>query len=104
MTHYTFVVLTNPVQGQEHEYNHWYDQQHLPDVLAVPGFISARRFRMVHDPMVSTPLWRYLALYEIDAADPVAVLDEVLLRVGGEAMVMSEALDPKMFAVVYEPV
>ena len=29
------VVLTNPVEGREDEYNEWYSGRHLEDVLAV---------------------------------------------------------------------
>ena len=44
MAKYTFVVLTNPTSGKEAEYNKWYNDQHIPDVLNVPGFVAAQRF------------------------------------------------------------
>ncbi|GAA0709320.1 DUF4286 family protein [Vreelandella titanicae] len=104
MQTYTFIVLTNPSEGSEEEYNRWYEEQHIPDLLKVPGVIGAQRFRMAHDPMQANPLWRYLVIYELQTEDPKEVMDEVLRRVGGETMPMSEALDPHLFAVVYEPV
>ena len=39
---YYFFVFSNPVAGHEDEYNRWYDQQHAPDVVAIPGFVSAK--------------------------------------------------------------
>jgi hypothetical protein len=29
--------------GREDEFNLWYDPTHLPDVLKLPGFVSARQ-------------------------------------------------------------
>lgn len=46
----------------EHEdaFNRWYVEQHFPDLLACPGWRSARRFRSLGDGP------RYAALYEVD--------------------------------------
>jgi hypothetical protein len=46
MAKHVFVVFTNPVEGKEATYNDWCDNRHLPDVLDVPGFVSAQRFRL----------------------------------------------------------
>lgn len=40
---YYHLVFSNPVAGKEDEYNSWYDQQYIPDVVAVPGFVSGQR-------------------------------------------------------------
>jgi hypothetical protein len=42
----------------EEEFNAWYDSEHLPERLAIPGFRSARRW--VHERT-------YLATYELDS-------------------------------------
>jgi hypothetical protein len=42
MGKYTFVVMTNPTAGKEDEFNEWYNKQHIPDVLNVPGLVSDR--------------------------------------------------------------
>jgi len=44
MVKFTYLVLTNAVPGREEEFNRWYTEQHLPDVLRVPGVVSAQRF------------------------------------------------------------
>ena len=43
------VVQTGCEPGREDEYNDWYSNTHIPEVLAVPGFVGARRFK-VHQP------------------------------------------------------
>ncbi len=91
MRKFTYVVLTDPVPGKEDEYNQWYDQQHLPDVLAIDGIESAQRYRLV-DGQKGVP-HRYLALYHLDTDDPEKVLAQLSERSNTPAMPMSDALD-----------
>jgi hypothetical protein len=92
---YCFVVFSDPTPGREEEYNRWYDDVHLPHVLAVPGFVSARRLKLAEEPGVeNTPLpGRYLALYEMETDDPDAVLRDMWSRAGTPAMTLSDAID-----------
>jgi hypothetical protein len=69
MARYTFVVLVNAVEGQDDEFNKWYDTQHLPDVLAVKGFVAAQRFRLADTDPAQEFTHRYLSLYEVDTDD-----------------------------------
>lgn len=46
----------------ETDWNHWYDEVHLPEILACPGFRAGRRYRAADLAAGSL----YLALYEID--------------------------------------
>ena len=93
MAIYKFVVMTNAMPGQEVEYNRWYDEIHLGDVVDVPGFVSAQRF--VIDDASDFPGYRYLSIYDIEADDPKATFAELMARAGTDAMVISPALDPK---------
>jgi hypothetical protein len=86
------VVFTSPREGQEDHYNKWYTEQHLPDVVAVPGFVSAQRFKLT-DGMGSPHRHQYLAIYEIVSDDPQAVIAEMMGRRDTPAMVISHALD-----------
>ena len=45
MRNFRLVVLTNPVAGREDEYNDWYSNRHLGDVIAIPGIVAAQRFK-----------------------------------------------------------
>jgi hypothetical protein len=57
----------------EDEYNRWYHETHLPEVIDVPGFVAASRYRVTAVNMLNEP-WvvsqRYLAVYELDRSDP----------------------------------
>lgn len=88
MAEYKLLVLSNPVDGQDDEFNHWYDTVHLPDVLAVDGVVGAERFRLL-----SGGRWRYLAIYSLECDDPAAVEAELKARAGTERMQMSAAFD-----------
>lgn len=90
MPTYQMVVMSNAVAGREDEYNRWYTEQHLGDVLKVPGVVSAQRFKLQDADAAPSP---YLALYEIDAPGVAPVMDEINRRVGTAAMPMSDALD-----------
>lgn len=99
MARSTYVVLTNPVEGQDEAYNHWYDTQHLADVLGIPGIVSARRLRACNKRGVAG--CHYLALYEVESDDPRATIAQ--LRDAG--LEISDALDrSSVSAVLFEPI
>jgi hypothetical protein len=52
------LTLTEPPAGMEEEFNAWYDGEHIPERLSIPGFRSARRWVAGKS---------YLATYELDA-------------------------------------
>ena len=39
-------VFTNCPADQEEEFNRWYNEIHLPDILAIEGFVGARRYKL----------------------------------------------------------
>ncbi|OGO01282.1 MAG: hypothetical protein A2Y90_02970 [Chloroflexi bacterium RBG_13_52_12] len=53
--------------AREKEFNDWYDNMHLPDMLEVPGMIKASRW-MSAEPKEGE-IRRYLALYELETDD-----------------------------------
>lgn len=59
---FLFVAIGDSPPEHEEEFNKWYDEEHIPLMTAVPGVLSARRFR---DPSGNPP---YLALYELAGA------------------------------------
>ena len=92
------IVHSNASDNRDDELNEWYDGEHLPDVLAVPGFVRATRY--VAQPSVhgELPEHTYLAIYEIEADN----LEDALKELSGAAhgMHISDALGPgtKTFA------
>ena len=106
MAKYVFLVMTNPTSpAQEAEYNRWYGTDHYRDVLGVPGFVAAQRFKLApvqYDKSgptrsqeagdVGKHPHRYLSLYEIETDDLAGVLKELKKR-EAEAWVISDTLD-----------
>lgn len=57
------LVLMQPPSSQEEEFNDWYDTEHFPQRLALPGFLDGQRW-------VCSEGWpRYMALYELENED-----------------------------------
>ncbi|HTT77959.1 MAG TPA: DUF4286 family protein [Candidatus Binataceae bacterium] len=106
MAKYTFVVLTNPTEGKETEYNEWYNKVHIPDVLNVQGMVGAQRFKLADTQMGgAAPVHRYLALYEIETDNLQATFDDLKSRSGTADMMMTDAIDLKgVVASVFTPV
>src|SRR4051794_28166209 len=57
------LVAMEPPDGFEDTLNRWYDEEHLAERLAMPGFLGARRYRSAEGPA------RYLALYDLADLD-----------------------------------
>ena len=55
------LVMNDIARDREAEFNRWYQEQHVPERLRLPGFRSARRYRAVG----AGPA--YMAMYECDA-------------------------------------
>ena len=103
------VVWTNPASKEaEEEYNTWYNKVHLPDVLRVPGFVAATRYRFTGVAALEgmdDPPHRYLALYEVDAENLKEAAERLAAGVGSGEISVSEALDMSSFtAHFFEPV
>jgi hypothetical protein len=70
------LVLMQPPDNIEEEFNAWYDTEHVPERLAVPGVLTAIRFSSVS----ATP--KYLAMYDLESE---SVLESgAYKRVAGE--------------------
>lgn len=57
------------------EFNDWYTNVHLPDILATGLFHTGYRYQNI-DPQPGQ--FRYLALYETDLSDPLRATEELL--------------------------
>jgi hypothetical protein len=66
------LVRSGPASPEtEDEYNRWYTEVHIPELLAVPGFVAARRYRL-HAAAGSADEGEpasYLAVYEVEGGD-----------------------------------
>jgi hypothetical protein len=70
------LVLMQPPEAIEEEFNAWYDTEHVPERLSVPGILTAIRFSSL---TAATP--KYLAMYDLESE---AVLEsDAYKRVAG---------------------
>lgn len=75
------VILVTSVDidaGAEDDFDRWYNQTHLPEVLDCPGFISARRYECTDGQP------RYLAIYELENEDALSTPEMKRVRGWGE--------------------
>lgn len=93
---HALVVLTNAVAGREEEFDDWYSNQHLAEVLRIDGFVAAQRFELAPagEAHADAP-YRYLAIYEIADGkldDARRALAEAIAEPGRPRMASSGAL------------
>ena len=98
MARYRLITLVNAKNGREAEMNDWYDNQHVPDLLTIPGVVAAQRFRVCNAVAPAEPLFRYMNVFEVEADDPMAVLAEI--RKSGFPLVDAFEL---VSMAIYEP-
>lgn len=55
------IVETDVEPDKEDDLNDWYNIEHLPEIVAVDGFVRARRYRAVEGEP------RFVAIYEFEA-------------------------------------
>jgi len=103
-------VMTRPTDSaSEAEYNDWYDNIHLEEVLQLHGFTAARRYRPVDSPdgvdSSGGISWTYIALYEVEADDLQAVYANLLGVAGRGELRMSPAIrmeEPEPIVQMFE--
>ena len=86
------VVMSDAKEGGEDEFNAWYTNEHLADIVAMPGFRSAKRWRLRTLNMGAFSN-KYLAIYDIDADDPEKAVDDMFALRDTPAMPLSPAFD-----------
>ena len=70
------LVLTEPTEGMEDEFNDYYENTHLEEVLASAGYTGAQRFKLADHVGEPCPL-PYLAVYEAEAEDAETALRQL---------------------------
>jgi hypothetical protein len=103
---FLFLALTDAGAGQDAAFNAWYDEAHLPEIVAaLPGFVAGRRYRAADDqrPGQILPPWRYAAAYSVRAETGAAV-HAAASGVRGLTRPPPGVLDPGHVAWVFEPI
>lgn len=100
MARYLFVFHSSPHEGRDDEYNDWYENLHLDEVVSVPGFLSAERFLLEQSVHGEPPRHKHLCLYEVETDD----LDEAFKVMRSTDMVISDAINVESGSgIVYKP-
>jgi hypothetical protein len=76
-----FLVFSNATSPERiRDFNRWYDESHLRELLQVPGVVAATRYELDEAQMMPGEDGfgrRFLAVYEIEAEDLEQVRDAV---------------------------
>jgi len=113
MAKFVWLVFTNAVAGKDAEFNRWYDEVHIPDLLRIPEVLSADRSELTGPQMEMVDgeinlttaegigaKYRYLAQYIIETDDIEAFLRKVRALAGTPEMVLTDTMAeaaPQMF-------
>jgi hypothetical protein len=100
------IVLSNPKDGRHEDFNDWYSNIHIRDVMRLPGTAAVQRLRLAPESADATPgllpdrAFDYLAVYEC--------YDIELVSAGhGDVftpkMLISDSFDFVMREAYYEP-
>jgi hypothetical protein len=96
-----FIALTNPVEGEDDAFNKWYDAQHVPEVLDIPGVVAAQRDDITElsvpddqelPAQLPPPTDRFMVIYELDNELDI-VMEEFLKRVMAGTLSWGKLLD-----------
>ncbi len=101
-----FFVLSNPTPGDDDEYNQWYTNRHIVDVVKlVPGVRSVQRFALADEQRRDPPYaYRYLAFYEVERDQAAEVFAQLRSISGTEIMPVSDTFQRDHIALVFTPI
>lgn len=79
MPRYLLIALNGPTSGEgdEAEYNRWYDDVHAADLMSVDGAMSVRRFKIEAQNRIDKP---YVNVTEIEGESAEAVMQELAAK------------------------
>ena len=60
------LVMMDVAEGHEAEFDRWYNEEHLPERMEIPGYVSARRFKLVE----GNGVLKYLCIWEMEDGSP----------------------------------
>jgi hypothetical protein len=87
------MVWADVPSDKEKEFNRWYNEEHLAERLAVPGFLSAARYEAVKGGP------RHLAVYELE--NPAVLESEAYRRVQAQPTDWTKRAGPATVATTF---
>ena len=84
---YVYLVFANPIPGREAEFNEWYSNVHMGDLVQLPGWTGAQRFRLITSvlppPSAAGYKHGYLMIWDLEASDASAPLSMSTAAIAG---------------------
>lgn len=88
-----YIVSIRPEPGHEEIFDRWYVEEHLPELLACPGFLAAWRYRIVRADTEGAP--EHLAFYRLSGMDAFDSPEYIALRDRSDQQLSPLALEAK---------
>lgn len=104
MARYLWLVFSNPTDGEDTEYNRWYSEEHMLDVLGIDVVSAAQRFEFAVSSGGPDPRQRYLAIYEIEATSPDEAMTAINTARAAGNMRGTTTLDPDILQWYFRPI
>ena len=84
---YVMLVFANPIPGKEAEFNDWYSNTHMGDLVQLDGWMGAQRFRIVTNvsprPSAAGYAHGYLIIWDIEDSEAAAPLGRMTAAIAG---------------------
>jgi hypothetical protein len=84
---YVMLVFANPIPGREAEFNDWYTNTHMGDLVQLQGWMGAQRFRIVTNvqprPSQAGYTHGYLIIWDLEETDANAALGRMTAAISG---------------------
>lgn len=99
MARFHIIFMTAAKPGRGEEYTEWCRAQHFPDIMRVPGLVSAKRFKVVGSSTSDQD--RFAAIFEVECDDPREVMREIGRRNGTPEMPSNDCYDPGSVTITF---
>jgi hypothetical protein len=84
---YAMLVFANPIPGKEVEFNEWYTNTHMGDLVQLSGWTGAQRFRIITNvtprPSVAGYGHGYLIIWDLEDTDANPALARMTAAIAG---------------------
>jgi Domain of unknown function (DUF4286) len=92
------VTTADIVDGVHDEFNRWYNERHVPDLLSCPGFLTARRYRCIDGQP------QYLAIYEVESEAALSTPERERVRGFGAMMPYVRSFTGRPYRLIHAAV
>ena len=90
------VTTVDVTPGSEAEFNRWYNETHLPEVMECPGFLSAARYECVQGEP------RFMAVYRLESPSALTTPEMRGVRGWGEMFPFVRNFHERIYECILE--